>query len=98
MSEAPAETRTVHVRIEGRVQGVWFRGWTAQLAEELALSGWVRNRRDGAVEAVFSGPADAVAEMLRRCADGPPSARVARVRIVQEGGAVPPGFEVKPTV
>ena len=98
MSEPPEETRTVHVRIEGRVQGVWFRGWTAQLAGELALSGWVRNRRDGAVEAVFSGPADAVTEMLRHCADGPPAARVARVRIVQEGGGVPPGFEVKPTV
>lgn len=98
VTDQPAATRTVHVLIEGRVQGVWFRGWTVQRAEELGLSGWVRNRRDGAVEAMFSGPPDTVAEMLQRCEDGPPSALVVRVRIIREGGDVPPGFEVQPTV
>ncbi len=90
-------TRTVHVRIEGRVQGVYFRAWTEKTAHELGLSGWVRNRRDGAVEALFSGAASGVAEMLARCGDGPYDARVSRVEIVQEGGAAPEGFSVLPT-
>ena len=51
-----SDTITVRVRISGRVQGVWYRGWTVDEARRLGLSGWVRNRRDGSVEAVFSGP------------------------------------------
>jgi acylphosphatase len=70
----------VRVRIEGRVQGVWFRGWTVQRAADLKLQGWVRNRSDGSVEALFAGPADAVALMLQQCWDGPPGARVTDVR------------------
>ena len=50
-----SKLRTVRVRIEGRVQGVGYRYWAERVAGELALSGWVRNRRDGAVEALFSG-------------------------------------------
>ncbi len=98
MSDDRSVTRTEHVRIEGRVQGVWFRGWAVRTAEELDLSGWVRNRRDGSVEAVFSGAPDAVADLLRRCGKGPPYARVARVRIIRDGGEVSPGFDVRPTV
>ena len=71
--------KSVQVRIEGRVQGVWYRGWTVQQASRRGLNGWVRNRRDGSVEAVFSGPPDQVEDMLRACQDGPPSARVTRV-------------------
>ena len=47
--------KSVHVSIEGRAQGVWYRAWTVEQAEKRSLSGWVRNRRDGSVEAVFSG-------------------------------------------
>lgn len=65
-----------HVMIRGRVQGVGFRYWTTCEAIKLGLTGWVRNRRDGAVEAVFAGPADVVAEMMVRCRQGPSSARV----------------------
>ena len=76
----PEAVETIHVIIEGRVQGVWYRGWTCEQAGELGLCGWVRNRRDGTVEAVFSGTPQSVAEMIRRCHDGPPAARVTAVR------------------
>lgn len=88
------ETRTVTVRIEGRVQGVYYRAWTDQTARALGLDGWVRNSDDGSVEAVFSGPAAQVEDMLRRCADGPPDAKVTAVTITDEGGAPPSGFRV----
>ncbi len=67
--------------ITGRVQGVWFRGWTCDQAAALGLAGWVRNRRDGRVEALFSGPAAAVDEMLDACRNGPPHAIVEAVEI-----------------
>lgn len=67
------------VRIEGRVQGVWFRGWTVAEADRRGLAGWVRNRRDGSVEAYFAGEAAAVAAMIAACRRGPPAARVLRV-------------------
>lgn len=90
--------KTVHVRIEGRVQGVYFRAWTDTTARALGLDGWVRNRRDGSVEAVFSGPADAVERMLENCREGPPAARVENIEIIQEGGDVPSGFHILPTI
>jgi acylphosphatase len=89
--------KTVTVRIEGRVQGVYFRAWTEQTARRLNLDGWVRNRRDGSVEAVFSGPETQVDDMVRRCAAGPPDAKVTSVTITDEGGAPPSGFKVLPT-
>ncbi len=97
MNSDQAPARTVHVRIEGRVQGVWFRAWTAERARALGLDGWVRNRGDGSVEAVFSGPSEAVETMLGLCREGPPQARVDRVVMIQEGGGVAVGFSVKPT-
>jgi acylphosphatase len=69
-------TRTVQVRIEGRVQGVGYRVFVEVHALELGLEGWVRNRRDGSVEAVFQGPDEAVDEMLQRCQEGPAAAKV----------------------
>jgi acylphosphatase len=90
-------TRTVHVRVTGQVQGVCYRAWTENSALSLGLNGWVRNRRDGSVEAVFSGSAAAVGEMLRRCREGPPAALVKDVAILGEGGAAPGGFAVLPT-
>ena len=62
--------------IHGRVQGVGYRAWTEMTALELGLEGWVRNRRDGTVEALFAGPADDVAAMLEASRQGPPGARV----------------------
>ena len=65
-----------HVLIHGRVQGVGYRAFTEDTARELGLQGWVRNRRDGAVEAVFAGPGEAVAKMIEACRQGPYGAHV----------------------
>ena len=64
------------VVIRGRVQRVGYRAWTEYTALEIGLEGWVRNRADGTVEALFAGPADVVAAMLDACRQGPPGARV----------------------
>jgi len=64
------------VTIRGRVQGVGYRYWVEQQATAYALEGWVRNRRDGSVEALFSGPGDVVSNMVAACRRGPSSARV----------------------
>jgi acylphosphatase len=69
---------TVHriVVVRGRVQGVGYRAWTEITALERGLEGWVRNRRDGSVEALFIGPKNEVAAMIEDCRSGPPGARV----------------------
>jgi acylphosphatase len=67
------------VVIRGRVQGVGFRDWTRRVARGRGLEGWVRNRADGSVEALFAGSAEAVAGMIGACRTGPPSARVERI-------------------
>ena len=76
------ERRTAHVLIHGRVQGVSFRAWTQHQAQLHGLKGWVRNRTDGSVEAVFSGPADLVEVMLKACRHGPAGAFVEDVEIL----------------
>ena len=94
------ETRTVHVLIHGQVQGVGFRAWTHHQAELHGLKGWVRNRRDGAVEAMFSGPGDLVDVMLKACRQGPAGSLVDRIEPVEdssETGDRPDGFEVRQT-
>ncbi len=70
---------TIRAVVTGRVQGVWFRGWTRAQAEELGLRGWVRNEADGSVSALISGPEDKVAEMVAALHRGPEMARVAGV-------------------
>ena len=92
-----AERRTLHLRMTGRVPGVCYRAWPVELAETLELDGWVRNRRDGSVEALISGSGDAVARMVRSFQQGPLGAQVAKVEIIQEGGTAPSGFAVLPT-
>lgn len=89
--------RTVHVVITGRVQGVGYRAWAADEAIARGLSGWVRNRRNGSVEALFSGDTEAVESMLTACWEGPPPAEVAGIKA--DDAPAPPhrGFEVLPT-
>ncbi|WP_342728579.1 acylphosphatase [Bradyrhizobium sp. B097] len=65
-----------HVTISGRVQGVGYRAWVDEQATSRGLEGWVRNRRDGSVEAVFAGADDVVADIIAACGRGPFSARV----------------------
>lgn len=88
------------LRIHGRVQGVGFRYALCREALALALSGWVRNRADGSVEALLSGPADAVEALTAWARHGPPAARVDRVDVEAAAAAdLSPGvFEQRPTV
>lgn len=79
MSDQP--TKTVRVIVEGRVQGVWFRGWTLEQATRRGLGGWVRNRADGTVEVLIHGPKASVNDLLDALWQGPPWARVDRVTV-----------------
>jgi acylphosphatase len=78
--------KTHHLRIHGRVQGVWFRESMRAEAERLDVSGWVRNTPDGAVEAVVQGSAVAIEAMLAWARTGPPLARVDRVEVNETQG------------
>lgn len=90
--------KQVRIIVSGRVQGVWFRGWTVDEAQARGLSGWVRNRRDGTVEALLHGPEAAVEAMVAACHRGPPAAKVTAVDVSPADEPVPDGFEQRPTV
>jgi len=90
-------TRTSHVLISGVVQGVGYRAWVEREATVRQLSGWVRNRRSGAVEAVFSGAAADVAAMLAACSTGPRLARVSAVEAKDWDEAETGPFRVLPS-
>jgi acylphosphatase len=79
-----------HVVVSGDVQGVFFRDCARREANALGVTGWVRNRSDGRVEAFFEGPRDAVARLVRWCGEGP---RHASVRDVQVDEAQPEGHD-----
>lgn len=89
--------RAVRAIVSGRVQGVWFRAWTVEQARARGLDGWVRNRRDGTVEAVFSGPGDRVEDMIAACRNGPPMARVETVSCEDCPAPEAAGFDTRPT-
>lgn len=77
---------TKNLRITGRVQGVGFRIYMQRTARELGVTGWVRNRRDGCVEAMVQGPPEAVEAMIAWAKRGPSSAVVSEVKITEGGG------------
>lgn len=83
-----------HVLISGRVQGVGYRDWMRREATRLGVSGWVRNRGDGSVEAMVDGAEDAVEELLRACRRGPRAAVVTEVVEELSEGVLEPGFFV----
>ena len=93
-----ADFQTVRVVISGHVQGVWYRGWTVESARALDLRGWVRNCRNGTVEAVFGGPEPVIEIMLIRCHGGPPAARIDSVSVVAWDGETGTGFYQLPTI
>lgn len=94
------EAVTRLLRITGRVQGVGYRWSMAQQAQALGITGWVRNRRDGSVEALVSGPADAVQALIDWTRRGPELSRVEGVAVQEALGAaeVLNGFEQRETV
>ena len=91
----PTGQKALHVLIEGRVQGVGFRYWIYDQAAHRGLDGWVRNRADGCVEAVFAGPEREVDEMVTVCWQGPSFSRVVRVASQYSDGLPEPGFEIR---
>ena len=87
--------KRVNVRISGRVQGVGFRYSAIERAQSLRVGGWVANRPDGTVEAVFEGDDDAVDSLVRWCEHGPHGARVDRVDVEQEEPQGERGFTAR---
>ncbi len=83
------------VVVHGRVQGVFFRQSTQRMASSVGVSGWVRNRNDGAVEAVFEGDAGAVDRMVAWARQGPRRADVDRVEVSEEEPQGESGFRVR---
>ena len=77
----------VHVMISGRVQGVWFRASTRDKAEQLGITGWVKNTSDGRVEAVFEGDEKHVQGMIDWCHQGPPLAEVVDVAVKKQSSS-----------
>ena len=97
MKISPVGAAVRRLRIEGRVQGVGFRAFVVREATARGLDGWVRNRRDGGVEAVVSGPLDVVEAMVDACRKGPLAARVDMVKLLDEENSIAAGFIVLPT-
>ncbi|MFE0754693.1 acylphosphatase [Inquilinus sp. NPDC058860] len=93
-----ADRKAVSLRITGWVQGVGYRAWLAGQAAAAGLDGWVRNRRDGSVEALLSGPADAVDQVIAACRRGPSVALVDRVQTAEAEPPDHPGFAQWPTL
>lgn len=89
-------SRTVHVIVFGKVQGVGYRAWTDYKAKKAELAGWVRNRRDGTVEALFSGDDATVDAMVASCRNGPRLAAVENVVATERDERPGPGFHVLP--
>lgn len=83
----------VQVIISGKVQGVWFRASTQEKAEELGITGWVKNTREGTVEALFEGDENKVQQLIRWCHQGPPRAQVTTVEVTKKRHVAGPAFD-----
>jgi acylphosphatase len=79
----------IHFKVEGRVQGVYYRQSAIDVAQRLGLRGWVRNRRDGSVEILATGDEEALNEFLGWCRIGPEAAKVAALEIMDEDDSLP---------
>jgi len=92
-----APKKTVRLRITGEVQGVGYRIWATRTAAHLGLRGWVRNRADGSVEVLATGPSETVAGFVEACRRGPRAARVAAVTVSDAEDDGSRGFGALPT-
>lgn len=92
-----AAVETVRLRITGQVQGVGYRLWMTRTAASLGLRGWVRNRTDGGVEALVTGPPEAVAAMIDASRKGPFGAHVTGVTVTPDKDDGSVGFVARPT-
>lgn len=90
--------KRAHLFISGRVQGVFYRAFTKEVADSLGLKGWVRNLRDGRVEAVFEGDEDKISIAIERCKEGPPYAKVDNIELIWEEPEGFEDFEIRRTV
>lgn len=90
-------THAIHLIIHGRVQGVGYRAWVCDKAFKRGLTGWVRNRVEGTVEAVFCGEHEMVELMEAHCHHGPAMANVTHIEATRWDGDIPRTFEQLPT-
>lgn len=88
----------IRLRIFGRVQGVWYRGWLVEQAVLHSVNGWVRNRADGSVEALLDGDEAQVRTLIDRCREGPRLAWVERIDVTETQDTPPAGFAQRPTL
>lgn len=86
-----------HLMIHGRVQGVWYRAWTVEMARTLGLVGWVRNRMDGSVEVVAQGETETIKRFITLAQDGPIAAKVDRIDVAEAAVEEIVGFEKRAT-
>jgi acylphosphatase len=86
--------KSVHLLIKGKVQGVFYRASAREEAERLGINGWVKNTRDGSVEAMAEGPEEAVSRFIAWCRQGPPRAVVSEVAVTESAPGAYPGFSV----
>jgi acylphosphatase len=92
-----AAEKTVRLRITGAVQGVGYRIWATRTAATLGVRGWVRNRRDGSVEALATGPSETLAGFVEVCRQGPRAAQVMTVSVAEAEDDGSRGFSALPT-
>jgi acylphosphatase len=96
--ETPEDVTTLRIRIEGIVQGVGFRAFMQKEANARRLIGWVRNRADGSLEALASGPTKQIESLIQCCMKGPKGARVANIDLFVADAPGEPGFTVRQTL
>ncbi len=95
VSDAVQRRRIV---VTGRVQGVFYRGWTVATARALGVTGWVRNRTDGSVEILACGRIEALDRLIEACRSGPPAAKVEGVDVSDAADPCPDDFASRPTL
>ena len=87
-----------HLAITGRVQNVFYRDWLVEQALSLGITGWVRNRADGSVEATVAGSSEMIAAIVAKARQGSPASRVADVTVEEAPAQIFDGFEKRPTL